>query len=186
MQLRILATLLIATLAAGCAHKNQMPSGRMEDVVKARATVTAIDLPNRIVTLKDEKGAVIVLEVPDTVKNLAQVKVGDEVITSYTEAVAWQVKPAGQGTPGVSAQDSMTTAPPGTRPGATVGRTINVTATITAIDLANGTVTLTGPGGNSQTIKARNPDNLKRVKVGDLVDITYTEAVAISVQPVAK
>jgi len=179
---------LVATiaLAAGCANQKQLPSGRMEDVVKARATVTAIDLPNRVVTLKGEKGDVIILEVPDTVKNLPQLRVGDEVITSYTEAVAWQVKPAGQGTPGVSAQDSMTTAPPGARPGATVGRTLNVTATITAIDLANGTVTLTGPGGNSQVIKARDPANLKKVKVGDLVDITYTEAVAISVQPVSK
>ena len=128
----------------------------------------------------------IVLEVPEAVKNLPQVKVGDEVITSYTEAVAWQVKPAGQGTPGVSAQDSMTTSQPGARPGGTVGRTLNLTATITAIDLANGTVTLTGPGGNAQVIKARDPANLRKVKVGDLVDITYTEAVAISVQPVAK
>jgi hypothetical protein len=42
-------------------------------------------------------------------------------------------------------------------------------------------VTLTGPGGGSQTIKARDPANLKKVQVGDLVDITYTEAVAISV-----
>ena len=186
MRLQIFAALLAAALAAGCANQNQRPSGRMEDVVKSRATVTAIDMPNRVVTLRGERGDVIVLEVPETVKNLAQVRVGDEVITSYTEAVAWQVKPAGQGTPGVSAQDSMTTAQPGARPGATVGRTLNVTATITAIDLANGTVTLTGPGGNSQTIKARDPANLKKVKVGDLVDITYTEAVAISVQPVAK
>ena len=187
MRLRILATLLLlAALAVGCANQNQRPSGRMEDVIKARATVTAIDMPNRVVTLKGEKGDVIVIEVPETVKNLAQVKVGDEVLTTYTEAIAWQVKPAGQGTPGISAQDSVTTAQPGARPGATVGSTLNVTATITAIDLANGTVTLTGPGGNSQTIKARNPDNLKRVKVGDLVDITYTQAVAVSVQPVSK
>jgi hypothetical protein len=186
MRSKMFAVLLLAALAAGCAHQNQMPSGRIEDVVKARATVTAIDMPNRVVTLKGEKGDVIVLEVPEAVRNLAQVRVGDEVITSYTEAVAWQVKPAGQGTPGMSSKDSMTTAEPGARPGATVGRTVNVTATITAIDLANGTVTLTGPGGNSQVIKARDPANLKKVKVGDLVDITYTEAVAISVQPVAK
>jgi hypothetical protein len=158
----------------------------MENVVKSRATVTSVDLPNRVVTLKGEKGDVIVLAVPDTVKNLAQVKVGDEVIASYTEAVAWQVKPAGQGTPGISAQDSVTTAQPGARPAASVGSTVNVIATITAIDLANGTVTLTGPGGNAQTIKARDPANLRKVKVGDLVDITYTEAVAVSVQPVAK
>jgi len=58
-----------------------------------------------------------------------------------------------------------------------------MTATIEAIDQVNGTVTLKGPQGNSRTIKARDPKNLQRVQVGDLVDITYTEAVAVRVRP---
>jgi Cu/Ag efflux protein CusF len=171
-----------AALLAGCT--NQKPSGRLENTIQARATVTAIDLQQREVTLKDEKGQEVVVEVSDEVKNLDQIKVGDQVQASYTEALAWQVKPAGQGSPGVSTNADVTTSKPGSKPGATVGRTVNLTATITAIDLVNGTVTLTGPGGQSQTIKARDPANLKKVQVGDLVDITYTEAVAISVKPV--
>jgi hypothetical protein len=58
-----------------------------------------------------------------------------------------------------------------------------MTATIDAIDLGNGTVTLKGPEGNSRTFKARDPKNLQRVQVGDLVDITYTEALAVRVRP---
>ena len=175
---------LVTTLALLAACANQKPSGRLEDTIQARATVTAVDLQQRVVTLKDEQGHEVVVDVPDTVANLDQVKVGDQVIASYTEALAWQVKPATQGAPGVSTDTGVTTSQPGSKPGATVGRTVNVTATITAIDLPNGTVTLTGPGGQSQTIKARDPANLKKVKVGDLVDITYTEAVAVSVKPV--
>jgi cysteine synthase len=53
-------------------------------------------------------------------------------------------------------------------------------------DLAKGTVTLKGPQGNSQTIKARNPANLKKVKVGDLVDITYTELLGLKVEEAPK
>jgi hypothetical protein len=174
---------MAAAVFAGCT--SQKPSGKIEDVVEARATVTAIDLSRREVTLKDTKDRAVVVEVPDAVKNLDQMRVGDEVIVSYTEAVAWQVKPAAKGTPGVSADTSVTTAQPGDKPGGTVGRTIALTATITGIDLANGTVTLTGPDGMSQTIKARDPANLKRVQVGDLVDITYTEAMAVSVRSVA-
>lgn len=52
--------------------------------------------------------------------------------------------------------------------------------------LANGIVTLTGPEGNSRTIKARDPANLKKVQVRDLVDITYSEAQAVAVRPVNK
>ncbi len=182
MHLRIALAALV--LLAACATKP--PSGRVEDVTTARATVTAIDLPSRQVTLKGPDGQETVVVVGDAVKNLGQVKVGDEVLVSYTEAVAWQVKPAGQGTPGVSTQDNITTAQPGARPGGTATSSVSMTATITDIDLAKGTVTLTGPGGKAHTFKARNPDNLRRVKVGDLVDITYSEALAISVQPVDK
>jgi hypothetical protein len=38
-----------------------------------------------------------------------------------------------------------------------------------------------GSDGETTTIKARDPQKLDRVAVGDLVDITYTQAVAISV-----
>jgi len=184
VKLAITAAVLTLSLLAACA--TQKPSGRMEDVIEARATVTAIDYPQRLVTLTDENGKEIVVEVSDRVKRLNEVKVGDQVVVSYTEAVAWQVKPASKGAPGVSAQESVTRAPASEKPGATVGRTVTVTTTITAIDLANGTVTLTGPSGRSETFKARDPANLKKVQVGDLVDITYSEAVAIAVQPLDK
>jgi Cu/Ag efflux protein CusF len=43
-------------------------------------------------------------------------------------------------------------------------------------------VTLTGPEGNSVTIKVKDPKKLNGVKVGDDVEITYTQALAISVE----
>ena len=185
MRSRVLVIAMTLALFAGCAATHK-PSGRMEDVVEARATVTAVDLPQRVVTLRDERGDELVVEATDEVRNLDQVKVGDEVVVSYTEAVAWQVKRAREGAPGVSTEEAVTRAKPGDKPGGRVGQSVTVTATITAIDMANDTVTLTGPGGRSQTIKARDPANLRKVQVGDLVDITYTEAVAIAVRPVGK
>jgi hypothetical protein len=196
MSVRIFATAII-TLAllgacagnekpAGSTTANPKPSGRMEGVTEARATVTAVDSAQRTVTLKEASGEEYDIQVTDAVKNFNQIQPGDEVVVSYTEAVAWQVKPAGQGTPGVSADAQASTAKPGDKPSATVGRSVTVTTTITGIDLALGTVTITGPGGESRTIKARDPANLKKVQVGDLVDITYSEAVALAVRPVSQ
>jgi hypothetical protein len=71
-------------------------------------------------------------------------------------------------------------------PGGVAASVTTVTTTITGIDKQNGTVTLTGPDGESVTVKVQNPANLERVTTGDLVDITYKEAVAISVERVAK
>jgi len=69
---------------------------------------------------------------------------------------------------------------PGETPGGAIGREVTVTATITAIDKNAETVTIRGPQGDSATVKARDPKNLDLVKVGDLVDITYTQALAVS------
>jgi ribosomal 50S subunit-recycling heat shock protein len=163
-----------------------MPSGKTEEVTEARATVTAIDLQKRRVSLKEADGAQVVVQAGDAVKNLDQIKVGDEVVVSYTEALAWQVKPAGQGAPGVTSTENVSSAQPGEKPGGSLTSATTITATITAIDMAKDTVTLTGPEGGAMTIKARDPANLRKVKVGDLVDITYSEALAIAVKPVRK
>ena len=179
-------TLFVALgLVTACAYQ-QKPSGKIEDTVEVEATVTYINVPQRLVELEGPGGRSIVVEASEAVKNLDQVKVGDVVKIAYTEALAWQVKKASEGTPGVTTAASAQAAKPGEKPARSASRSVTLTATITAIDLAGGTVTLTGPQGRSRTIKAADPANLKKVQVGDLVDITYSEAVAISVRPVAK
>jgi hypothetical protein len=185
MRVSIGCALLMAVLAAGCAA-TQKPSGRVEDVAQSHATVAQVDLAERLVTLKGDRGREIVVEVPDAVKSLDQVEAGDELIVSYTTAVAWQVKRAGDAAPGVSEQATFNTEKAGEKPSGTVGRSVTLTTTITAIDLSKDTVTLTGPDGRSRTIKVREPADLRKVQVGDLVDITYSEAVAIAVRTVGK
>ena len=57
---------------------------------------------------------------------------------------------------------------------------------ITALDPATHTVSFTDPDGLAQTITVQDPemqDFVETLKVGDDVAITYTEALAISVEP---
>ena len=189
-------TLFIVLLLAGAQaaladqHKkgHHPAKGEISDAVEMQATVTAIDLNTRMVTLKGPEGDETTIHVDKRARNLAQVKVGDVVKIAYVQHVAWEVRKPGEATPSneLEAETAAVRAEPGEKPGGAVGQRITFTATIEAIDLAKHTVTLKGPGGNSQTIKARNPANLKKVQVGDLVDITYTEAVAIKVEEAPK
>jgi len=176
---------MLIVVAAGCAA-TQKPSGRVEDTAESRATITEVDLPERQVTLKDDQGRELVVEVSDQVKSLDRVKAGDEVVVSYTTAVAWQVMRAGEATPGVSEKATFNTERAGEKPAGTLGRTVTLTTTITAVDLSKDTVTLTGLDGKPRTIKVREPADLRKVQVGDLVEITYSEAVAIAVRATAK
>ncbi len=151
--------------------------------VKVRGTVDAIDKEKGTVTLKGPKGRTLTLDVKDKEK-LDQIKVGDPVVAVYMEAVAVRLNKGGA--PGVSTQEARVSSKPGETPAGAIGREISITATITAIDKKANTVTIKGPQGNTETIKAKDPKNLAALKVGDLVDITYTQALAVSLDKPAK
>jgi Cu/Ag efflux protein CusF len=185
LALTLFVVLSLTAAQTTLADQTKPAAGGFSKTVEIQATVTAIDLKTRMVTLKGLEGNETTIYVDQRARNLPQVKVGDVVKVAYHEAVAWKVNESKKAVP-TEAQAAHALAEPGQKPGAAAGQRITFTATIEAIDLANGTVTLKGPQGNSRTIKARNPANLKKVKVGELVDITYTEAVAIKVEPAPK
>jgi hypothetical protein len=147
-------------------------------VVTLRGTVEAIDKEKQTVTLKGPNRS-LTLQVRDP-KKLDAIKVGDPVVGKYYEALAIEVKKAGTATPGVTTQQATQTSKAGETPAGAIGQQVTLTATIVAIDKAKHTVTIKGPEGNTETVKARNPKNLEGVKEGDLVELTYTRALAIA------
>jgi ribosomal protein S17 len=161
-----------------------MPKGQEAAVVTLRGTVEAVDKEKQTVTIKGPKRTVTI-RVQDP-KKLEAIKVGDPVVGKYYEAIAFEVKKPGTATPGVTAQQAVGTSQPGQTPAGAVGEQVTITATITAIDKKAQTVTIKGPEGTSETVKARNPKNRDAVKVGDLVEITYTRALAIALDKSAK
>jgi ribosomal protein S17 len=159
------------------------PKTQTAAVVTLRGTVEAIDKEKRTVTLKGPKRTLVV-QVQDP-KKLDAIKVGDPVVGKYYEALAFEVKKAGTATPGVTAQQGVASSKPSETPAGAVGQQVTVTVTIAEIDKKAGTVTVKGPEGRTETIKARDPKNLDAVKVGDLVEITYTRALAIALDKAA-
>jgi hypothetical protein len=112
-------------------------------------------------------------------KKLEAVKVGDPVVAKYYRAVIVQVKKAGTATPGVTAQQAATSKP-GTTPAGAVAQQATVTAPIVRIADDGRRVAIQGPDGHTEVITVRDPKNVAGMKVGDLVEITYTRARAIS------
>jgi hypothetical protein len=148
-------------------------------MVTVRGWVDAIDKSNRTVTVKGPRGGTVTLDVKDP-KKLDEMTVGDPVVAAYMEALALHVKKVPGAVPGGRVQEARVTSKPGETPSATVGRQIVVTATITAVDRTAQTVTITGPRGNTETIKVKDKTNLRGVEAGDLAELTYTQALAIT------
>jgi hypothetical protein len=180
------APVVVAQAAPGAAKPKEAARPRAQEAaaVTVRGTVEAIDKEKQTVTLKGPKRS-LTLQVRDP-KKLEAIKVGDPVVARYYEAIAIEVKKPGTATPGVTTQQAVVTTKPGETPGGAVGTEVTLTATIVAIDKVARTVTIKGPEGNTETVKARDPKNLDLVKVGDLVEITYTRALAIALDKPAK
>lgn len=158
------------------------PSVKKERTVMAIATVEAIDLKKRVVTLKGPEGEIFDITAGDEVRNLAQVRVGDQVNVTYYESVAIEVRKPGK----VPADSKVTVsgerAKLGEKPAGMVSGQVTVTATVEEIDAKNNHVTLKGPDGKSMFVVVKDPRNLVNVNKGDEVVITVTKALAISVE----
>ena len=178
-----MALILAAVASTATTARAQQPTAG-EAVISSTsvsATVTKIDYKTREVTLRTQDGKEHTIVADSAVRNLAQVKTGDVVTATYAEALAYEVVKKGAKAPGVEQVTGGGRAEPGTKPAGVIGQQTTVTVTVTAIDRSVPSVTFTGPKGNSRTIKVRHPEKLEGVNVGDLVDITYTEALAIKV-----
>lgn len=155
------------------------------DLTVITAKVEALDLKKRLVTVRGPKGDRVTLKVHEAAKNLPQVKVGDTVKLEYLESVAVRVLAPGEKAAPASETAALVTARPGEKPAALAAEQITVTASIMVIDKTKPSVTLKGPEGNVVEVRVRHPEVLEKVKTGDNIEITYTEALALAVERIA-
>jgi hypothetical protein len=168
------------------AAADKMPAAADIKAVKVHGTIAAIDKDAKTITLKGPKGRTVTLDVQDPQK-LEVVKVGDPVVATYYEAIAIEVKKAGAATPGVTVQESRATSKPGENPAGAVAREVTLIGTIAAVDRKAPSVTVKGPQGRTETVKVKDVKNIKDVKVGDMVELTYAQALVVALdKPPAK
>jgi Cu/Ag efflux protein CusF len=178
-------TLLLAGTIVGAADETGMdekPSFFASQSVKINAVVEAIDHETRMVALRRADGELITFTASDEARNLDQVYVGDIVNAEYEEVLSIEVV-ANDGTePEKLELAGMARSEEGEMPEFSAFDAQRVIATVEEINLEANTFKLKGPDGTIKEYVARNPDNLRRSAVGDLVIFTISEAVAISVE----
>jgi hypothetical protein len=152
------------------------------ETVTATATIQAIDKANRIVTLRDESGVEDSMVVGPAMKRFDELKVGDKVKIQYYESLVLHVRKPGDPAPAGGDKVALT---PGTgaTPSGTLSRQATTTVEVTAIDPKLPSVTVKTAAGRTVTRKVENRKNIEGLKVGDKVDITYTQAALMSIDP---
>jgi len=147
--------------------------------VSTSATITAIDHTTRVVTLKDAQGRIQDVKCGPEIRRFSELKVGDTVTFSYHAAVVYQVVKAGQQTP--AAAGASIVRGQGVKPSGAVAQQMKATVTIEAIDAAAPSITVRTAEGHTMTAQVEDKKNLEGLKVGDKVDVTFTEAFMVTV-----
>lgn len=182
-----LSLALILAMVAACSTtpEAQTPTEVAAVEITASGTVTAIDTPNRLITIRDESNEEVQVHADETVRNFDQIRVGDVVSLDYRRSVAVDIQPAGSGEAGAYIKEDEDVAKLGEKPRAGVSQTVTVLAPILAIDTARNTITVKGPRGNVVELDVVRPEHqarLSQLKVGDLLRVAFTEAAAVSVR----
>ncbi|MBJ7514706.1 MAG: hypothetical protein JHC82_00140 [Stenotrophomonas sp.] len=153
--------------------------------VTLNGEITAIDQRSRAVTITGSDGATLDFVAGPDVRNFDQLKVGDKVSLDYAAAVALDLEPAGSAAVGITTAQADTVPIRGAAPGGGRSQTISLVTEVAAVNPAANTIALKGPRGNTQIIAVERPDlrsKLPGIKRGDLLRISYTEAVAVDIR----
>jgi Cu/Ag efflux protein CusF len=161
------------------------PTAMMAEKMSASATVKKVDTGKRKLVLQDEQGNEFTVKVDESVKNFNAIKKGDKISLDYYESVSLGLKKAAAGEKPSATETVAAARDAGKLPGGMVARQITANVMVQKVDTADNKLTIKGPQGDMHTIHVTDPSmqaELGKLKQGDLIKATFTEAVAIRVE----
>ena len=182
--LALMSLLAFPALQADQESVADKPSISTKQTVKLTAQVLAIDHEALQVTLQGPQGNVRTIQLDKEARRLNEVEVGDTVYAEYVQHLSIEVVAGDGARPGSGSMSTVKRAPDSEMPGAVTTETTLSMATVEEINLEDSTFKLNWGEDGIKAYSARDPENLKKAAVGDLVLVTYTEALALSVQEV--
>jgi Cu/Ag efflux protein CusF len=150
--------------------------------VEVTAKIDAIDRTARLITLTDKDGDTETIYAGPEVKRFDELKVGDTVTFRYYESVAMVIRKAGDPAGPPPASDPKLVRGTGAKPSATMAKQDTATVTIKAIDEKIPAITVLTDDNRTLDFRVEDPKKLAGLKAGDKVEVTYTQAVVVSVK----
>jgi hypothetical protein len=179
----VLSSVILGINGAAAAPEHSVIHDELQQFT---AQVESVDTKQRTIVLKTPASGRAEFSVGPQVRNLEQVKPGDRVILRYYMGLAAEIKPSGTTAQGTQDKLVAENAPAGVHPSGTIGHSVSATVIIDAVDTSFNTVTFKRADGITRTVAVDSPkgqDFIRKLKKGDAVEITYTESVAVSVEP---
>ena len=174
------AALTALTTLGACMPRQPKTTERL---VTATAVVESVDQKTREVGLRDSAtGAEFSVIAGPEVRNLPQVEAGDTVRLDFYQATTLAMATPGT-VPQTTGAVAGARAPEGAKPGALAVTTLTNVVRVISYDTNSGFATFATPDGRVH--RATVPPELRTFasqrRRGDLVEVTFTDALAVSI-----
>lgn len=155
-----------------------------EIVKTVYATIQAINLDTREVTLKGKQGNVFTLVADPQIERLAEFEVGDDIVLDYSISMAAEIRQptAEELAKPYNVVEDTTRASGKQSPGVDGYKIIEAVVTIEGLDRQTQTVTIKGPKGNYLAVKLKDPTTLDKLRLGDVALVVYSESYALHLE----
>lgn len=184
-----LSCVLVAVLTINVQAQNkkeELAPREKWELVEMQGTITAIDKQTREVTLTGAEGELLTITASDEVQRFDEFKVGDVVTFGFWTYIMAEFR---EPTKEEMAEPLVVLAeagkaPEGVDPGAMVGAVVRAVVTIEVLNRPFMLATVKGPAGNYVSIEMEDEALMQKLHIGQVVIITYAEAVAVTLEHV--
>ena len=151
------------------------------ETTSIEARLDVIDAKTRLIMVTGTRGKTLTLRVGPEVKDLDQLKPGDQLVVRYFEPLAVFVRKGSE--PRAAAEGgAVQVMSRGKRPVPVAVDTLEFKGTVEGIDYTKRRITVKGPEGKTRTIKVDPSVKLDEVKKGDQIVVRHTEATVFSLR----
>jgi hypothetical protein len=153
----------------------------------ATAEVIAVDKARRTVTLRREDGRLLALQVGQAARNFDQIAAGDQLRVRYKESLSASLRPAGETAKAAEGGAAAGRTEAGAKPGGGVALAMSARVKIESIDAPHDIVVFSLASGEliaHRLATAEGRTFVTGLHVGDVVQLDYAEALALSVEKI--
>ena len=183
----LIGIMLISTNAFSQEDQDSRPAREKWNLVAMQGTVTEIVKETRDITLQGTDGKLVTITAGEAVERFDEIGVGDVMTFEYWEYLKAEFrKPTAE-----ELAEPLTVmaeggkAPEGMDPAAVVGAMVKAVVSIEALNRPLMLATVKGPRGNYVTLPMEDEVLITELNIGQVLILTYAEAVAVSLTKVS-
>ncbi len=162
----------------------ETPTAERKMILSIDAKITHIDVESRQISLTGPQGETVTLHAGPEVARFEELSIGDTVTATYLTSIVAELREPTEeekAQPFVEVTDQVRAASDDA-PGGAVARVIRAVCTIEGMNRITRTVTILDARDRIHIIGDIQPETFTMISLGQKVIITYTEAVALTLE----